>query len=319
MSNLKWIVSVVFVMGVCGVLIFTIGAMAPGNFPKGEVVPIPRNTSLSGAAQALYDHHIIRSPFLFKAMVVIFGGQKSIAEGEYLFSEPQSVIRVAYRTINGVHGQNKTKITIPEGSSSKDIAWIILKNIPEFDAPAFQAQARPYEGYLFPDTYFFYENVKPEEVLSILRGTFDTKMSTIESEFASSTKKLKVTKEEIITMASIIEREGIDNEDRKIIAGILWKRIRAGMALQVDAPFYYLYNKPSSQLTLDDLKIKSPYNTYVNVGLPPGPISNPGLEAIVDTMNPTETKYWYYLTGKDGKMYYAADLEGHTANKRKYL
>jgi UPF0755 protein len=91
------------------------------------------------------------------------------------------------------------------------------------------------------------------------------------------------------------------------------------MPLQVDATFHYLLGKPSSQLTVDDLKIKSPYNTYTNAGLPPGPISNPGLDAILDTAQFVKTPYWYYLTGKDGKMYYATDIDGHVANIKNHL
>jgi UPF0755 protein len=252
---------------------------------------------------------------MYKVFVVLLGGEKNVMVGEYLFAKPQSALTVAHRTIKGDQGLARTKVTIPEGSSSKDIAWIVLKNIPTFNAPAFQAIAKEHEGYLFPDTYFFYENVSPDRVIHDLRENFDAKIATVQKDISSSTIPVK----DLIIMASIVEREGISNEDRKIIAGILWKRLKAGMPLQVDATFHYLLGKPSSQLTAEDLKIKSPYNTYTNAGLPPGPISNPGLEAILDTANWTKTPYWYYLTGKDGKMYYAVDIDGHVANIKNHL
>jgi UPF0755 protein len=315
MTTFRWAAGVFLIIIICGLMIAILGSVAPGNFPQGTIVSIPKNATLSGAAQTLSDNRVIRSMFMYKAWVVLLGGHRSVMVGDYLFDSPQSALRVAYRTIRGEQGISRLKITIPEGSSSKDIAWIILKQIPKFDAPAFQALAREHEGYLFPETYFFYENVRPQQVIDEMLATFDDAYSTIAGDVASST----ISKRDLITMASIVEREGISKEDREIIAGILWKRIKAGMALQVDAPFYYLFNKPSSELTLDDLKIDSPYNTYVHAGLPPGPISNPGMEAIVDTLNPVKTPYWYYLSGKDGKMHYAVDLEGHVENKRKYL
>jgi UPF0755 protein len=120
-------------------------------------------------------------------------------------------------------------------------------------------------------------------------------------------------------MASILEEEANNTEDRRIISGILWKRIEKGMALQVDAPFYYLFGKGSSQLTLSDLATTSPYNTYVNKGLPSAPISNPGLDAIKAAINPKSTPYYFYLADRKGITHYATDHDGHVANRNNYL
>ncbi len=120
-------------------------------------------------------------------------------------------------------------------------------------------------------------------------------------------------------MASLVEEEASNSTDRRIIAGILWRRLAHNMPLQVDAPFYYIIGKGSSQLTLKDLSMDSPYNLYKHTGLPPRPIDNPGLDAIVDTITPTTTDYLYFLSGRDGKMHYASTFEGHVANKGKYL
>jgi UPF0755 protein len=124
---------------------------------------------------------------------------------------------------------------------------------------------------------------------------------------------------DIVKMAAILEREATSTTDRRIIAGILWKRLDAGIALQVDAPFEYFLHKSSSQLTRDDLGTKSPYNLYLNKGLGPTAIANPGISAILDAANPTDTKYWYYLSDKHGVLHYASTLEGHAANKNKYI
>jgi UPF0755 protein len=300
---------------IAGAFALIIRSIPPDNFPKGKIVSIPSDATLSSAANVLAKERVIRSAFFYKVFVVLLGGEKDVKMGDYYFAQPESALKIASRTIQGETGISRAKITIPEGSSSKDIAKIIRKNIPGFDFERFVAIAKEHEGYLFPDTYFFYENVTPEAVVQELRANFDKKIATLEGDLASSTVSIK----DLIIMSSIVEREGISDEDRKIIAGILWKRLKAGMALQVDATFFYLLGKPSSQLTVDDLKMKSPYNTYTNAGLPPGPIANPGIQAISDTLNAVKTPYWYYLTGKDGKMYYAVDLEGHVANKRNHL
>ncbi len=147
-----------------------------------------------------------------------------------------------------------------------------------------------------------------------MRANFDKKISTLTLDTKPGGRTLK----DIIIMASIVEEEARGLEDKKIVAGILWKRLDDNMLLQVDAPFYYLTAKKGS-FTLDDLKIDSPYNTYLYKGLTKGPISNPGLESIMAAINPVKTKYYFYLTGKDGKMRYASTYDGHIQNKNIYL
>jgi UPF0755 protein len=147
-----------------------------------------------------------------------------------------------------------------------------------------------------------------------MRARFDEKIKGAEDEIASFKKSLK----DVIIMASIVEKETYNDETRRIVAGILWKRLEKGMALQVDAPFYYITGKPGN-FSQADLKIDSPYNTYKYVGLPKGPISNPGLSTIIDTVTPLQTPYWFYLTDKKGEMRFAETYEGHLNNINKYL
>jgi UPF0755 protein len=144
---------------------------------------------------------------------------------------------------------------------------------------------------------------------------FDGEIGSIRKEIDVSGKSLK----DIVTMASIVEREASSSNDRKIIAGILWKRLKTGMALQADATFFYVLATSTRALTLDNLKMDSPYNSYAHKGLPPTPIGSPGLDTILATLRPTATSYWFYLAGKDGVTHYAATLEGHNANSAKYL
>lgn len=214
-----------------------------------------------------------------------------------------------------VKESNEITITIPEGLNARQIGDLLEKK-GLFAGSVFVAEAGREEGFLFPDTYRFYKDAKPADVISKMKENFNKKLTRdILDEIAAQKQTLK----NIITMASILEEEVRGEEDMKIVAGILWKRIDRGMGLNVDAALTYVLGKTSAELTDGDLKYDSPYNTYLYRGLPPTPISNPGLSTINAALNPTTSKYFYYLTGKDGKTYYAETLEGHTLNKRKYL
>jgi UPF0755 protein len=314
----RYVITSVVCVGVFLILaagVIYVEVQPPSNFPVQTIVNIKKDTYLSQAADILAANDIVKSPLVFKVLVLLMKGHRQVQAGDYLFDQPQSAIRVAYRMVTGEQGLPIVKVTIPEGTNSRDAAAILAKNIPGFDGTRFLALAKPDEGYLFPDTYFFYGNVTPEQVVSDMRGTFDAKIAPIAGELAA----FSCPQKDIIAMASIVEREATSTRDREIIAGILWKRIDEGMPLQVDPPFYYLLGKNSGQLTLDDLKTDSPYNLYLHTGLPPTPIDNPSLDAISATVNPVATTYYFYLSGKDGIMHYAATLDGHLTNKAKYL
>jgi len=290
-------------------------SLAPGDFPSGKIITIKKGAYMSQAADMLKADGVIRSTFIFKAYVMLLTGHRQVQAGDYLFSGPESALRTAYRTIYGIEGIPQVRVTLFEGMTSADMAATIKKAIPGFDAQTFENLAKPLEGQLFPDTYYLYENVTPEEVIDQLHTTFADKTKPLLLEIQASGRGA----EDIITMASLVEREATSSVDRRIIAGILWRRIDLGMPLQVDAPFYFLLGKDSAHLTMNDLALNSAYNLYKHTGLPPTPIDNPGLSAIEDTANPTKSNYLYFLSGRDGRMHYAATLEQHVANKVKYL
>lgn len=295
--------------------IFVSLSIAPRDFPVRKIVSVKSGQYLSTIATNLEKEKIIKSQFLLKIFVVFFSGHRQALAGDYLFDKPQSVIRIAYRLVNGEQGLTKYKVTIMEGMTVKQIANAINKSIPAFDSETFLVLAKPYEGFLFPDSYFFYESVSPDSVVEQLRGTFQQKIKTQLLSMQAFNKPL----EDVIIMASIVEKEANKMEDRKIIAGILWKRIEIGMPLQVDAPFYYTLGKDSASLTKSDLTTDTPYNTYTNRGLPPTAIGNPGLGAIEATVHPTKTNYLFYLSDSKGITHYAVDHDGHVENKNKYL
>ena len=298
------------------VILLIMLSVAPVNFPSHKIVTIKENTGLTQTAATLSDDGIIRSAFMYKAFVVLLGGSKRVMAGDYLFSQPQSSLRIAWRTIHGESELPKNKVTIPEGVNTYQIAAIIRKQIPDFDAATFIAKAKPYEGYLFPDTYFWAENVTPDAVISEMRNVFTARLQGASDDLNAARRPI----DQVVTMASLLEEEGSDENSMKLIAGILWKRIDAGMPLQLDTTIYYALHKPYNQpLTVTDLATTSPYNTYKHKGLPPGPISNPGLQAILAAAYPESSPYWFFLADTKGVLHYASTLDGHVANERKYL
>ncbi len=302
-------------LGAISFFVFIAFSIPPKDFPEKKIVSVKSGQYLSTIAINLEKADIIKSPFLLKVFVVLFSGHRQALAGDYLFDEPESVLRIAYRLVNGVQGIPKYKVTIMEGMTVKQMANAIKRAIPAFDSETFLVLAKPYEGFLFPDTYFLYENVSPDSVVEQLRETFREKIKTQLLSIQAFGKPL----EDVVIMASIVEKEASNMKDRKIIAGILWKRLEIGMPLQVDAPFYYTLGKDSASITKSDLTTDTPYNTYTNKGLTPTAIGNPGLGAIEATVNPTKTDYLFYLSDRKGVTHYAVDHDGHVANKAKYL
>ena len=305
----------VFVFAILFALFIIVISQPPADFPSRALdIKVAKGSSIASVADDLYNKNIIASKLFFKFGAAVISFNKGVLAGDYRFTEKQSAIRVAYRMVKGEQGLERVKVTIPEGTNVYDMAAIFLKKLPDFNAPRFVSLALPYEGYLFPDTYYFLENVESEEIIKTMENNFNNQIKSLDKEIMSSNRLLK----DIITMASIVEEEANNTEDRRVVAGILWKRLKDGMLLQVDPPFYYITGKTNG-VTYNDLKIDSPYNTYKYKGLPKGPISNPGLEAIKATLSPVSTSYYFYLTGKDGIMRYAEIYDGHLANKNIYL
>ncbi len=269
---------------------------------------------LSTFIAELHQKKIISNVKLFKIILVVNGYDKKLKPNIYTFTHPQDIFSVAYSLATDSSQARGVKVVIPEGSTVKEIEGIVHKTFPLFETldkiPAF---TQTDEGYLFPDTYFFSINSTEGEIIAKLKQTFDEKTKTL------FTGKTEQQIKDIVIMASIIEKEGRNVEERKMISGILWKRIEIGMPLQVDATFLYTKGKGTSELTLDDLKEDSLYNTYTRTGLPIAPINNPGLETIDVALNPTPSPYLFYLHDKDGIIHYAKTFPEHIKNKNKYL
>lgn len=290
---------------------------APRNFPVGVVVRVEEGMSLADVAHFLAEKNVISAPLPFMALVRYqFGGDATIQAGEYFFSKAKGITDIARRITTGDYGLVPFAVTIPEGVTVEQIGEIISYKFESFDSEKFVRLATPLEGYLFPDTYYFLPNVKPEHVIEEMNSNFRARVA----ELSEDIEAFGMDFEDIIIMASIVEKEGeYEMEARQKIAGVLWRRIEIDMPLQVDAVFPYIIGKNTFELTLEDLGVDNPYNTYKYKGLPPTPIANPGLMAIEATVHPIESNYLFYLADRRGRTHFAETYEQHLYNKRRYL
>jgi len=306
-----------FLGGILLFLIYFVTIAAPLNFPSASLLKIPEGSTVAQAAQILKEKHIIHSVRIFELVERIYGSGNTIISGEYFFPGPESVFTVAKRLAHGDRELVPVRVRIPEGATSMQISELLAEKVPDFDDTTFLTLAKPQEGRLFPDTYLFLPGEDPSLVLSSMMDNFDQHIAA--STTADAIAKFGKSQNDILTMASILEREGATTKDREMISGILWHRIAIGMKLQVDAVFPYIIGVNSFQLTKADLLTDSPYNTYLYKGLPPGPISNPSLDSILAAVQPTKTNDLYYLSDLQGNMHFCATYTCQLANQKKYL
>lgn len=253
----------------------------------------------------------------------------NLKAGRYLLSPKMSAYEITRKMVQG--DTLKTKVTIPEGWNVATISQYLesqnlcsrdefLQIVGENWSEAFTfLQDKPknlnLEGYIFPDTYTFEADKTCRDVVVTALSNFGKKVTpSLQAEI----KNQHTSVFDIVVMASILEKEVKTLNDKKLVAGILWKRIDAGMPLQIDATVNYVTQKNQPSVSSDDQQIDSPYNTYKYRGLPLGPISNPGLDSIMAAIYPTKSDYWYFLTTGD-TVIYSKTLDEHNAAKAKYL
>lgn len=310
-KNLKAFLYGVIVLFV--IIIFSISP--PANFPRGGIISIVPGESVKEISSDLSSQGYIRSSFIFMNFVIIFGGERHLSIGDYYFEKPVSVIDVAWQIAKGYHHLEPIKITIPEGRSVSEISDIFKNKLSAFDSDVFKKQTIQYEGFLFPETYFIYPRTDAITILNEMRDMYQKEAKPIIKKDNNFGKPEK----DIVIMASLIEREARGSDDRAVISGILWNRLSRQIPLQVDATVAYAKGIPENSLQKGDMGFDSPYNTYIFRGLPPGPISNPGILALEAAMNPAITPYLYYLHDKYGNIHYAKTYVEHQANINKFL
>ena len=300
---------------ICALFLYMTLFAPPVDFPLKGIIRIEDGMSVEAIAKGLKERAVIRSTVVFTALARLTRSADNLVAGQYRFDRTYSVFTVLSRISKGVYGFHMVKIVLPEGATNTEIAILVASKLEGFDKKYFLEIVKDKEGYLFPDTYSFTPVATYEDVVKKIEQNFQRQVGPYEIVAVAKGHTLH----EILTMASLIEEEARKTEDRKMVAGILWNRIEQGMPLQVDAVFPYIVGRNTYEVTKTDLKNASLYNTYLHKGLPPGPISNPGKDAIEATLNPTKNDYLYYLSDRKGSMHYAKTFEEHKENRRKYL
>lgn len=317
------------VLGIClllllGLYLFyqaSLKAPKVGKFPE-QIFVVKKGESIDSIGQSLEKAGLIRSRAAFKLFIAQKGLSKKIQAGTFKLAPSQNLNQILEEL---THGTLDVWVTLLEGWRREEIAYAIDKayedNGVTFDEAAFLKATENKEGYLYPDTYLLPLSADAATVVSILENTFTNKTAPLKAQIDNNSLSLP----KILTLASLIEREAKSPVSRKLVAGILLNRLEIGMPLQVDATLQYAkgFDKKNNTWWAPpvalDKAINSPYNTYQQPGLPPGPIASPSLSSIEAVLNPTPSDYLFYITGLDGKMYYAKTLAEHNQNIQNHL
>jgi UPF0755 protein len=291
---------------------------------QSVALAVPEGTTLTAAAGRLEEAGLIRSAFWYRVYARLDGKAEQIKAGEYTLKEGMSFSALA-RALSRGPVRDEVKITVIEGWTTSDIRDALAElgvdiRDSDFYAERF-AEEFPFlaglprnatlEGFLFPDTYRVWKDELPDGLFRKQLSEFELKTAELRKESDAAGKDFY----EALTLASIVEKEARFDADRPVIAGIFWNRLDVGMRLQSDATLNYVTRSGRTRLSAADLENASPYNTYQHAGLPPTPIGNPGLPSIQAAVRPEETPYFFFLTDDTGKVYYARNLEEHSANR----
>lgn len=288
---------------------------APKNFPLNTPIEITPGMGVKAITKKLAAEHVVTSDVLLYLTIALYYEATDIKASTYIFTTPLDTKGIAAALTKGDFSSNLLSFTHIEGESVEDTANRATKVLPLFDKAEFIQNALPYEGKLFPDTYRIPKDFTAAQLQETMLSTYEEKIAPLREQIMAS----MLTEEQVITLASIIEREANSPESMRYVSGILQNRLKKGMYLQVDASIEYILHKSLAELVPEDLKVDSPYNTYTNPGLPPTPIGNPGLTAITAVLNPTPSDYLFYITGNDGTFHYARSFDEHKANVARYL
>lgn len=318
MKRIGILIILLLITFVLGYIWWKNGTSAANSADKKEYTfVIKRGEPVREISKRLKEEKFIKSSVVFFLLVnFVLNVDEKIQAGDHRISPSMSAQELAKSLTLAT---NDVWVTVVEGQRADEIADTLKKDIPSYKE-LWREELVANEGYLFPDTYLIPKDATIEQVLFIFKNNFDEKYATIKN-----TNESDFPKNEIVIIASLVEREAKHAEDRPLVASVIINRLGLGMKLDVDATVQYVLRYQEDEkdwwkkaLTFEDLEIRSPYNTYRNVGLPPTPISNPGLAALDAAVNPANTDYLYYLSDKDENNHYAETLEKHNANKEKY-
>jgi UPF0755 protein len=315
MKKLGALVLIAFLL-ISGYLLWWQRGLAPldKQSQKSVLFVVSDGEGLRAIANDLKKQQLIKDPVIFFLLVKQLGLDTKIQAGDFRLSPSMSATEIAKSLTKG---SLDIWVTIPEGKRADEIADLLKEKMPGYSED-WRTQLNAKEGYLFPDTYLLPRDTTAESVMTLLTTTFDKKYALV-----SNPKNM--SQATIVSIASLIEREARKDEDRPLVSSVIHNRLALGMKLDLDATVQYALGYQAGtgtwwkkSLTGSDLALNSPYNTYKNPGLPPTPISNPGLESLQAAANPSTTPYLYYFTDGQGTNHYARTLEEQTANIQKY-
>lgn len=327
-------ISLVIILFITSLLVigfswWNVNSKAPSSSNEKIRFVVEKGKNASQVSQELYKKGLIKSPLAFKFYVQLTGKSKNIQAGEFELSPNRSLSEILEDLS---HGPLQLWITVTEGLRREEIVEKFISGLGMDNSKGitfkseFLLASKDLEGKLFPDTYLFPRDVTAGAVVKRMNNVFNTKLSEI-----LENKKTSLSSEEVVVLASIIERETKTGAERAIVAGILMNRLNIGMPLQVDASVQYAIASEQSTtniskqknwwpiLTREDLNVDSKFNTYKFGGLPPAPIASAGQSALEAAARPAETEYFYYIHEPKGTIHYARTLDEHNANVRQYL
>ena len=298
---------------------------APGVSKGPRVVEIPLHQGLLDIARRLDEAGVIRSPFGFALLALAQGSARSLKAGEYEVPQGSNTFAV----LGLLEGGKVLKHTVllREGFTLAELAHAIeVEGLARADDvlrvgqdPLFlrtlEIPAASVEGYLFPDSYQFVKGVPPEEMLVRMVARMRAQLTP---EVLRAAEAGGFTAHQLLTLASIIEREGVERSELPLISAVFWNRLKRGMPLQADPTVQYAVGKGRQALTRADLQVDHPFNTYRRVGLPPGPIANPGLPAIQAAAHPAQANYLYFVALDDRRHQFSQSLTDHNNAVARY-
>jgi len=320
-----------YILGI-SLLFYIIGLLyyqttsAPGTNNDSVIVEIPQGASLTRISHILSEQGLILSPSAFRLLAYIKNKQKQIQLGEFDLNAAMTPGEILEKITSGKSLLHS--VTIPEGYRILEINQLLVNKgftkddefILQTKNPTLIKQLKiptdSLEGYLFPDTYHFSRNTNAQAIVETMVNTFKDKV--LKKEYLQQAQTMGLSFHEIITLASIIEKETGAAEERKMISSVFHNRLKKNMLLQTDPTVIYAIKNFDGNLRKKDLSMDSPYNTYRYGGLPPGPIASPGLESITAALNPAETQNLYFVSKQDGHHQFSTNLSAHNMAVRKY-
>ena len=291
------------------------------NDDKRINIKIAEGMTTGEIADKLKDKNVISSSLKFRLISRLRGYDGNLRPGTYTFYEEMDDEEVFVKLLSGE--KHLVRFTIPEGFGVKEIAERLstlevadkddfLKAAENFSPYAYMRKRTNVryaaEGFLFPETYTVESDTPIDEILKLMAGEFDNRITPAMRERAQ---ELGLSIYDLTTLASLVEREVRYPEDRPIVAQVFFKRLQLNMPLQTDASLQYLMDAPKEDVSIKDTEIDSPYNTYQHAGLPPGPVANAGMEAIEAVLNPADTDYLYFVADRQGHNHYSSTYDEH--------